>query len=106
MQIALSFIRRGTRGILTRDFKNLSRTAFPLLFVRVMQTSENETPATGKPAPAASPETWLAEHGDCLYRTALMRVRNPDIAADLVQDTLLAALRTLEKFGGRSSERT
>jgi len=35
-----------------------------------------------------------------------MRVRNPDIAADLVQDTLLAALRTAEKFGGRSTERT
>ena len=77
---------------------------------------ENEPPpktaSTGDPVPptprdtAASPETWLAEHGDCLYRTALMRVRNPDIAADLVQDTLLAALRTTEKFGGRSSVRT
>jgi len=65
------------------------------------QPTENETPA-----PAASPATWLAEHGDCLYRTALLRVRNPDISADLVQDTLLAALRTAENFGGRSSIRT
>jgi RNA polymerase sigma-70 factor (ECF subfamily) len=70
----------------------------------VTQPTDNEPPANS--APAASPETWLAEHGDCLYRTALMRVRNPDIAADLVQDTLLAALRTTEKFGGRSSVRT
>lgn len=75
-----------------------------------MQPSENETPAMSEPATkpvgGASPDAWLAEHGDCLYRTALMRVRNPDIAADLVQDTLLAALRTVEKFGGRSSVRT
>ncbi len=69
-----------------------------------MQPKEKETPAES--APAASPEAWLAEHGDCLYRTALMRVRQPEVAADLVQDTLLAALRTVEKFGGRSTERT
>ncbi len=77
---------------------------------RVTQPSENEPPASNdpaeRPAPAASPDAWLTEHGDCLYRTALMRVRNPDIAADLVQDTLLAALRTVEKFAGRSTERT
>ena len=75
-----------------------------------MQPSESETPATSEPAerpmPAASPDSWLTEHGDCLYRTALMRVRNPDTAADLVHDTLLAALRTVEKFAGRSTERT
>ena len=75
-----------------------------------MQPSESETPAASEPADgraqAASPDTWLAEHGDCLYRTAILRVRNPDIAADLVQDTLLAALRTVENFGGRSSVRT
>ena len=71
---------------------------------RVTQPTDNQSPV--ETAAAVSPETWLAEHGDCLYRTALMRVRNPDIAADLVQDTLLAALRTTEKFGGRSSVRT
>ena len=69
------------------------------------QPTDNNASA-GTQARAASPDTWLAEHGDCLYRTALLRVRNPDIAADLVQDTLLAALRTVEKFGGRSSVRT
>ncbi len=53
-----------------------------------------------------APEAWLSEHGDCLYRTALLRVRNPETAADLVQDTLLAALRTVEKFRGGSTVRT
>ena len=49
-----------------------------------MQPSESETPAMSEPATepvgGASPDTWLAEHGDCLYRTALMRVRNPDMS--------------------------
>jgi DNA-directed RNA polymerase specialized sigma24 family protein len=35
----------------------------------------------------------------------MVRVRNTDLAKDLVQDTLLAALRGREKFAGRSSER-
>jgi len=78
--------------------------------VRVTQPTENDTPANSDSRAGASrvpsPDLWLTEHGDCLYRTALMRVRNPDIAADLVQDTLLAALRTVENFGGRSSVRT
>jgi RNA polymerase sigma-70 factor (ECF subfamily) len=71
-----------------------------------MQPTENDPHAAGETTGMPAPDTWLAEHGDCLYRTALLRVRNPDIAADLVQDTLLAALRTTEKFGGRSSVRT
>ena len=54
----------------------------------------------------ANPERWVDEHGDCLYRYALLVVRNPAVAQDLVQDTLLAALRTRENFAGRSSERT
>jgi len=69
-------------------------------------THPTENGPAKMPEPAVSPDTWLAEHGDCLYRTALLRVRNPDIAADLVQDALLAALRTTEKFAGRSSVRT
>jgi Sigma-70 region 2 len=38
----------------------------------------------------------------CLYRYALVRVRVPELAEDLVQETLLAAVRSREKFGGRS----
>jgi RNA polymerase sigma-70 factor (TIGR02943 family) len=33
-------------------------------------------------------------------------VRAPEVAEDLVQDTLLAAVRSQEKFAGRSSERS
>ncbi len=56
--------------------------------------------------PIADPNRWVDEHGECLYRFALMRVRKPEIAEDLVQDSLLAAVRALENFSGRSSERS
>jgi Sigma-70 region 2 len=58
----------------------------------------NESPR----ASSANPERWVDEHGDCLYRYALVRVRGAEVAEDLVQETLLAAVRSREKFGGRS----
>jgi RNA polymerase sigma-70 factor, ECF subfamily len=60
---------------------------------------------TGKVA-ATDPERWVDEHGDVLYRYALVRVRKPEIAQDLVQETLLAAMRSYEKFAGQSSVRS
>jgi RNA polymerase sigma-70 factor (ECF subfamily) len=56
--------------------------------------------------PSPNPASWLDEHGDCLYRFAMVRLRDPALAEDLVQETLLAALASYEKFAGRSSERT
>ncbi|HEV3163968.1 MAG TPA: sigma-70 family RNA polymerase sigma factor [Isosphaeraceae bacterium] len=55
---------------------------------------------------AADPEGWVDRHGDGLYRYALLRLRAPDLAADVVQDTFLEALRSRDSFAGRSSERT
>lgn len=52
------------------------------------------------------PEGWVDRHGDSLYRYALLRLRSPDLAADVVQDTFLEALRARGSFAGRSSERT
>ena len=57
-------------------------------------------------AAATDPERWVDEHGDVLYRYALVRVRKPEIAQDLVQETLLAAVRSHEKFAGQSSVRS
>lgn len=53
-----------------------------------------------------NPERWVDEHGDVLYRYALARVRKPEVAQDLVQETLLAAIRSHERFAGQSSVRS
>jgi RNA polymerase sigma-70 factor (ECF subfamily) len=52
------------------------------------------------------PAHWLDQHGDYLYRYALMRVRDSAIAEDILQETLLAAFSSSENHAGRSSERT
>lgn len=56
--------------------------------------------------PALAPDTWLEQHGDALYRFAYGRVRDPDLAADLVQETFLDGLRARSTFAGKSSVRT
>ena len=52
------------------------------------------------------PESWVEHYGDFLYRLALSRVKDPDVAEDLVQETFLAALRSRESFKGRSAGQT
>ena len=59
--------------------------------------------------PTSRPGTDPAEfeaHRTSLLRFALLQVRNPDVAADLVQETMLAALTAAERFAGDSSLRT
>ncbi len=46
------------------------------------------------------------EHAEVLYAYALVRLGRQDIAEDIVQETLLAALQSWEQFAGQSSERT
>jgi RNA polymerase sigma-70 factor (ECF subfamily) len=55
---------------------------------------------------AGGPGDWVDRHGDVLYRYALLRLRSPDLAADVVQETFLEALRARGSFAGRSTERT
>ncbi len=55
---------------------------------------------------SVNPERWVDEHGDYLYRYALVRVRTAEVAQDLVQEAFLAALKAHQNFAGRSSERT
>lgn len=53
-----------------------------------------------------SPENWLNDYGDILYRYALTRVRSEATAEDLVQETLLAGLQAFDRFSGQSTVRT
>lgn len=44
-------------------------------------------------------------YGDLLYRYTLVRVRNAEEAADIVQSTFLAALQSRHDYVGRSTEK-
>lgn len=55
---------------------------------------------------ASDPDTWVDRYGDYLFRFAMLRVRDPGVAEEVVQDTLVAALQARERFSGKSSERS
>jgi len=48
---------------------------------------------------------WVNNYGDMLYRYALPRVNDGEVAKDLVQDTFLAAWRNYHNFKGEISEK-
>jgi RNA polymerase sigma-70 factor (ECF subfamily) len=54
----------------------------------------------------SDPQTWTDQHGDYLYRGALVRVRDTGLAEEIVQETFLAALQARRTFAGQSSERS
>lgn len=64
-----------------------------------------KTPQTAETL-GSSPEEWLAEYGDYLYQFAFLRTSNREASEDLVQETLLAALKAYRFFEGRSSVKT
>ncbi|MDQ6953603.1 MAG: sigma-70 family RNA polymerase sigma factor [Mariprofundaceae bacterium] len=51
-------------------------------------------------------DAWLNEHGDYLYRFALSKVHDDELAADMVQEALLAGWRGKSRFKGDSTLRT
>jgi RNA polymerase sigma-70 factor (ECF subfamily) len=56
--------------------------------------------------PALEPERWLEDHGSALYSFALLHIHDTHRAEDLIQETLLAALKSSKNFHGDSSIRT
>ncbi len=58
------------------------------------------------PGAISDPATWVEQHGDALFRYALMKMRDTSQAEDMVQETFLAALKARNKFAGQSSEKT
>jgi len=64
------------------------------------------TSTEGRPATISDPATWVAQHGDALFRYALMKMRDSSQAEDMVQETFLAALKARHNFSGQSSEKT
>lgn len=68
-----------------------------------MSVKDNSPIASRK---SLDPENWVDQYGDALYKYALVRVRKPDVAEEMVQETFLAALYARKRFQGRSSEKT
>ncbi|HWX22532.1 MAG TPA: sigma-70 family RNA polymerase sigma factor [Candidatus Binatia bacterium] len=62
-------------------------------------------PLSSDLAPMVNPEQWVEKYGDMLFGFAAIRVRDPAIAQDLVQETFLAAIQARNSFAGRSTER-
>lgn len=50
------------------------------------------------PSPHTDPNRWVSEHGATLYAYAMSRLKNADAAEDAVQETLLGALKNLNRF--------
>jgi RNA polymerase sigma-70 factor, ECF subfamily len=68
--------------------------------------TETRNPTVRQSRQDFDPAELVEKYGDFLYRFAMMRVRDEFVAEDLVQETLLAALKSIDKFSHRSSART
>ena len=53
-----------------------------------------------------NPNLWVDAYADYLYRYAITRVNNSEVAEDLVQETFLAGIKGKESFLGNSNEKT
>lgn len=52
------------------------------------------------------PQKWVEHYADMMYRYTLVRVKDPEIAEELVQSTFFAALKSQGSFAGKSTEKT
>jgi len=66
----------------------------------------NTAPIDVVTTPESTASDWLSAHGDYLFNFAVGQVRDAGVAEDIVQDTFLAALKSHDRFRGKSSERT
>lgn len=67
----------------------------------------NEVKAqTGKKNTDFDATVWVNEHGNYLFAYAFSRVRDEATAEDILQETLLSALQSLDSFHHQSTERT
>jgi RNA polymerase sigma-70 factor (ECF subfamily) len=74
-------------------------------FMNLIQGMKGRKPLMDT-APELDAESWVDAYGDALYRFALQRVSQVEVAEDLVQETFLAAFQAKERFKGQSTEKT
>jgi len=88
------------------DLNARANTVHLFSYTYIAQSGINMSKRKSDAAIIDDPESWVDHYGDFLFRFALSRVKDPDLAEDLVQETFLAALRSRENFKGRSAGRT
>jgi RNA polymerase sigma-70 factor, ECF subfamily len=76
-----------------------------------VRTENGSSPAPTAESGAATgslsdPAQWVDLHGDYLFKYAMIRLRDPTKAEDVVQETFLAALKGGQSFAGRSTEKS
>lgn len=55
---------------------------------------------------APDSDTWLEEHGDYLFRFAMLKLKDASLAEDLVQDTLVSAMAAKDRYFPLATVRT
>jgi RNA polymerase sigma-70 factor (ECF subfamily) len=55
---------------------------------------------------AVNPQIWIKEYREPLFKYALARLRDADLAEESIQETFLAALQSRNGFQGLASEKT
>ena len=78
------------------DYYNLSSS----------MSSQKHTESSSSETHTIDPHQWVTHHADYLYNYAITRINEEEQARDLVQETFLAALERIDRFEGRSTERT
>jgi RNA polymerase sigma-70 factor (ECF subfamily) len=53
-----------------------------------------------------NPKIWVEEYHDSLFRFAIARLRDADLAEEKIQETFLAALKSVKNFQRLASEKT
>src|SRR6266699_1200870 len=91
--------KNGTRVAERR--RSPSRWMRPMFAAMIRRSLEGAVPMA-----EAEFATLIHTHRGYLLRVALLQLRDNELAEDVVQDTLLAALQGAEGFSGRSSLKT
>lgn len=61
---------------------------------------------SNQPEHTCNPEKWVDQYSDQLYRFALVRINNKQLAEDMVQDTFVSALGRIRGFRGDCTEKS
>jgi RNA polymerase sigma-70 factor, ECF subfamily len=74
--------------------------------VVLLTVATSHAPKDGCFKGPSEPAQWVTVHGDALFRFAMSRLRDQELAENAVQETFLAALKARDAFSGAATERS